>query len=180
MSPAIISAIVGAIVGSAAAFILTWLLETRKENKRKKNVAIAIVYELRMLKQNIEDNLKAAEKKFVIFGAGLSDVFYKTILTELPNYGPSIFLNVKTTYSQIRQIDYLRNEFENAAKSEEDINRIPNLGEAYTASLKEALDNINISLDEMKKVVKEKHFRSSLPELKHLTEIEKILTDKKN
>lgn len=173
-----LSAIIGAIVGAVSSFIFTWILENKKGNRKKKNIAIAIVYELRMFKRGLEDNLKATSKKYVIFNAGSSDILYKTILKELPDYGSEIFLSVRSVYSQIRQINYLRTEFESVAKSKGSITAIPNLGDAYESSLKEALTNIDTALKAMKTAVAEKHFISKLPDIKHLTEIEKIVTDK--
>lgn len=64
------AAIIGAIIGAISAFILSYVLEWKKNSERKKNVAIALVYELRIFERNIRVNLNAAEQKYIIFTSG--------------------------------------------------------------------------------------------------------------
>ncbi|OGP56419.1 MAG: hypothetical protein A2Y65_11495 [Deltaproteobacteria bacterium RBG_13_52_11] len=170
------AAIIGGLAGTLAAFLVNSLKESWRIWRRRRNIASALVYHFRLFRRHLVHNLKIAEEKNnIIFDAGYPDSFYVSILPELPDFGPELFLGVRSVFSQLRQINYLKKEMQHHMQAGTPAGKRINLIPAYIAAHKQAVCAIDTALEHLRSKAQRKTFCADLPEITELSELEKEL-----
>jgi len=168
----IMAAVIGAVIGALAALIGTFLLEWNRARNRRNSIASAFAYQIRLIKRQVEWHLKAFEKnRSIVFDAGYSNILYKSLLRELPDLGSNVFTTIPLVYAQLRQINYLKNEFKESAKHNTPLG--PNFLESYPAAHKRAIEKAKGALEALAGKASKKSLTSTLPGIKTFTNIEK-------
>lgn len=179
MSPIPDSNVVAALVGAVSALLFTAGRDWWVARKRKKNVATALVLELRAYERKMRADLTAAEQhKVVVFDPLFSEALFTTYLGELPNLGGSVFLAVRAAYSQYRQLGYIKSKLQQRYETPQ-IFPVDDLIQTYVAATRQGLARTEDALKALRSVAPSDAFRTELPAITDVTELEKSFYRKK-
>jgi len=125
--PSIPIEIKASVIGASVALVATWAREWRRERRRRRDLASALLTELRVYQRAVSNLIKASGQKRVLYDQGFSQVLFRSVMSEVSDMGPDIFLDVRSAYSYLGQLDHLRHRFEHRASLRPDdaVNLIP-------------------------------------------------------
>jgi hypothetical protein len=103
--------VTAAFIGGATGVIAAFLREWHRQRRRRKNVASALLSELRVYKRAVSNLIAASKHEAVIYGQGFSQVLFLSVISEIADMGAGLFLDVRSAYSYLGQLDYVIGRF---------------------------------------------------------------------
>jgi hypothetical protein len=166
--------IVAALVGAAAALLFTAGREWFVQRRRRKDVASAIVWELRLRERKLTADLEAATgHKIVVFDPPPSELVFSTFLNDLPSLGGAVFAAIHDAYAQYRQVAYIKARLQPRFETP-GVYPADNLLETYLAATRQGISKTQTAILSLRGVAPRDAFNSTLPAVTNLTEIEEL------
>lgn len=166
--------IIAALVGAAAALFFTAGREWFVQRRRRKDVASALVWELRLRERKLIADLEAATShKIVVFDPTPSELVFSTFLNDLPSLGSAVFAAIHNAYAQYRQVAYIKARLQPRFETP-GIYPADNLLETYLAATKQGIAKTQAAISSLRCVAPHHAFDAALPAVTNLTEIEEL------